>query len=106
MLEVWPDDAIGELVQHWTTLKIRGEVETNAELMDYLDVDDQLTTADESDPLEKDIVDRHSQVEETLEHEPLEYATMENELLFEADSLVNEPEDYSAFEYLIDEFYR
>jgi len=44
MLEVWPDDAIEELVQHWTTLKIRGEVETNAELMDYLDVDDQLTT--------------------------------------------------------------
>ena len=33
-----------ELVQYWITLKIRGEVETNAELMDYLDVDDQLTT--------------------------------------------------------------
>jgi len=62
--------------------------------------------ADESDPLEKDIVDRHSQAEETLEHKPIEYEPMENELPFEADSLVNEPEDYSAFEYLIDEFYR
>uniref|UniRef100_A0A914DCD4 Uncharacterized protein n=1 Tax=Acrobeloides nanus TaxID=290746 RepID=A0A914DCD4_9BILA len=68
----------------------------------FLDVDDQLTTTDESDPREKDIVDRHSQAEETLEHEPIEYEPMENELPFEADSLVNEPEDYSAFEYLID----
>ena len=58
--------------------------------------------ADESDPLEKDIVDRHSQAEETLEHEPIEYEPIENELPFEVDSLVNEPEDYSAFEYLID----
>ena len=62
--------------------------------------------ADESDPLEKDIVDRHSQAEGTLEHEPIEYEPMKNELPFEVDSLVNEPEDYSAFEYLIAEFYR
>uniref|UniRef100_A0A914EFR7 HTH psq-type domain-containing protein n=1 Tax=Acrobeloides nanus TaxID=290746 RepID=A0A914EFR7_9BILA len=41
-------------------------------------------------------------IEELVQHEPIEYEPMGNELPFEVDSLVNEPEDYSAFEYLID----